>query len=534
MALRSKLWTNRQGPKGGATAVASLASAPATEVTTSEMTAGRKAAIAAKEAARAAKEAAIAAQKAAREEHERAILPNKPTKSAIKRDAPLRRPKVVARVRPLAQSGGHSNDGQPVSKRLASWEHNTIVLEDEASLGTGSSTAAVRSQAYNFAQPVLGPDAQQSEVHAAAAADLVKAVCNDGFNGLLFAYGQTGTGKTHTIMGPESSWKSLRHAESGILPRAVAAILDTMRSRESSTSSVLTASAMEFYMSSCLDLLDDGAACIIGPDHRPLGLVSTPIDSEQACVGFMATVRERRHTRATLMNAASDGHDGSSRSHCAMILTLRQLDRASGAVLTTELHVIDMAGAERPKSVQSTMLAMWDHEDGGEPTIAGQGMVINYELSQLRTAVVQATECHQKGLPLINAKAAGTEFVEYTKGCFDCSALLSMIVTLSPARGCGWETWFSCTYGEDLQKLRCPVQPQRPKDLTKSITAAEAAVQRARDELASENALNAKFTKRRTCQLRHDERTLEQLQRLRALGEAGKSSTNEGAWCVVS
>ena len=43
--------------------------------------------------------------------------------------------------------------------------------------------------------------------------------------------------------------------------------------------------------------------------------------------------------------AASDGHDGSSRSHCAMILMLRQLERSSGTVLTTELHVIDMAGA---------------------------------------------------------------------------------------------------------------------------------------------------------------------------------------------
>ncbi len=72
--------------------------------------------------------------------------------------------------------------------------------------------------------------------------------------------------------------------------------------------------------------------------------------------------------------------------------------------------------------------------------------------TQLRTAVVQATEQHCKGLPLVHAKVAGTEFIEYTKGCFDGSALLSMVVTLSPARSCGWETWFSCTYGEDLQR----------------------------------------------------------------------------------
>ena len=81
---------------------------PAEDAVAPPMTAGRKAAVAAKEAAITAKQAAIAAQKAAREEHERAILPNKPTKLPLKREAPLRRPKVIVRVRPLAKTGGHS------------------------------------------------------------------------------------------------------------------------------------------------------------------------------------------------------------------------------------------------------------------------------------------------------------------------------------------------------------------------------------------------------------------------------------------
>ena len=72
---------------------------------------------------------------------------------------------------------------------------------------------------------------------------------------------------------------------------------------------------------------------------------------------------------------------------------------------------------------------------GAEPGLADQGIIINYELSQLRTAVVQASEQHEKGLPLLNAKALNTAFVEYAKGCFDGSALLSMIVTLAPAPG---------------------------------------------------------------------------------------------------
>jgi hypothetical protein len=219
------------------------------------MTAGRKQAIAAKEAAGAARLAALAAQKAAREEHERAINPNI-AKTPIRREVPLRKPKVVVRIRPLASSGGHSNEGEPVSKRLASYGNGKIVLEDEMGVDYGGARAAhARTTEYTFAQAILGPESRQAEVHEAAAAELVQAVCADGLNGgegynaLLFAYGQTGTGKTHTIFGPEPSWTSLRHEQSGILPRAVASILDTMRARAGRISSVLSCSALEFYMS---------------------------------------------------------------------------------------------------------------------------------------------------------------------------------------------------------------------------------------------------------------------------------------------
>ena len=119
----------------------------------------------------------------------------------------------------------------------------------------------------------------------------------------------------------------------------------------------------------------------------------------------------------------------------------------------------------------------------------------------------------------------------------------NVIVTLSPARSCGWETWFSCTYGEDLQKLRCPVQPQRTTSLAKLIADTETAIGKLREDLAAredvaskaKGALHlGKYHARRAVQLRHDTQTLEQLQRLAALGAAGKTSTNDGPACVIS
>ena len=470
---------------------------------------------------------------------------------------PLRRPNIVVRVRPLATTGGHSDEGigdslTEVCKELASWDNGAIVMEEtrKSSSAWGGSHTTKRAQTFTFPKHILGIEAKQDEVYDAVAAKLVRAVCCDGFNGLVFAYGQTGTGKTHTIFGPERSWRSVRGEDCGILPRAVCAIFEEMRARADTTSFTLTASALEFYMTGCLDLLDEGARCHIGADHKPLGLVAHPIEDDSACLRFMAQVREKRHARGTMMNAAGEGGTGgSSRSHCSVILTLRQLERKSGTVRTTELHIMDMAGAERPKSngyeagESNGMLAVIESEKKGEPSLASQGMIINYELSELRTAVVQASEAHQKGLPLLNARTTGsslamavgsTDFIAYTKGCFDGSALLSMIVTLSPAKRCGWETHFSCTYGEDLTKLRCPVQPQSSKDLARLISAKQAAIAKLAAELdtttdCEKTAAESKYRTKRAAQLRHHMRELEELSRLAEIGQAADRSL-----CAIS
>ena len=225
--------------------------------------------------------------------------------------APLIKPSVFVRVRPLAESGGHSNDGPPVFKKLADWRNGSVVLEDRH----GESS-------YNFAQDILDTDAKQVDVYESTAAEVVtKFVQPNGYNVLYFAYGQTGTGKTHTIFGPNHSWDDLKHPDAGIFPRAVTSVLDDLQARSNNSFS-LTASAMEFYMCQCTDLLDDNKPCLIDKDdNSPLGLINIPITCPNDAIGFMAQVRSNRTSRETLMNKAGKGHAGSSRSHCAMILT---------------------------------------------------------------------------------------------------------------------------------------------------------------------------------------------------------------------
>lgn len=59
----------------------------------------------------------------------------------------------------------------------------------------------------------FGPESKQSEVYHSVVAPLIEEVLA-GYNCTVFAYGQTGTGKTHTMVGDEiptmvSSWEDV-------------------------------------------------------------------------------------------------------------------------------------------------------------------------------------------------------------------------------------------------------------------------------------------------------------------------------------
>ena len=84
------------------------------------------------------------------------------------------------------------------------------------------------------------------------------------------------------------------------------------------------------------------------------------------------------------MNVKSKDHDGSSRSHCAIILTLAQLDVESNMFTKTEFHLVDFAGAERPVKAGGTRPSAFEifvKFMEGKPADQGdQAVLINYEL----------------------------------------------------------------------------------------------------------------------------------------------------------
>jgi Kinesin motor domain len=102
---------------------------------------------------------------------------------------------------------------------------------------------------------VFGPDSKQEKVYNQAIVPIVQEVL-EGFNCTIFAYGQTGTGKTYTMEGgPRNSADGkLLSAEAGIVPRSIRQIFDALECNEITDSSVKV-SFMEIYNEELTDLL---------------------------------------------------------------------------------------------------------------------------------------------------------------------------------------------------------------------------------------------------------------------------------------
>jgi hypothetical protein len=179
----------------------------------------------------------------------------KPTKAdPVPTDLPLKaglhRPDLYVRIRPLAAEGGHAEDGTVLTKHLEAWDETSVTIETQYLFSKGEAK-------YQYPRRVFGTEASQQEVTDTMVPDLVQSFAEERTSVLFFAYGQTGTGKTRTMLGTEPSLQSATpHEDWGVFPRVCAATFDRvaeMRSR--GLRCALTGAAIEFYLGECFDLL---------------------------------------------------------------------------------------------------------------------------------------------------------------------------------------------------------------------------------------------------------------------------------------
>ena len=164
----------------------------------------------------------------------------------------------------------------------------------------------------------------------------------DGKNVCIFAYGQTGSGKTYTMQGDEGS--TIDSENSGIVPRAVQMIFNSLAERKRLFGSQLTFSVMmscfEIYIETAKDLLDVSNSQSMATNlskWKPISLEVTSLDDVQ--ILLKKTVKNRS-MGATALN------EYSSRSHCIHKLNISVREN-NEQIVSGNLVLIDLAGSER-------------------------------------------------------------------------------------------------------------------------------------------------------------------------------------------
>ncbi|NXC68403.1 CENPE protein, partial [Anhinga anhinga] len=178
-----------------------------------------------------------------------------------------------------------------------------------------------------------------------------------GYNGTIFAYGQTASGKTYTMMGNEDSV--------GIIPKAIQhvfKIICEIPDREF----LLRVSYMEIYNETITDLLCDIRK------KKPLGiredvnrntyvedLIEEVVVAPEQVMEWIRKGEKNRHYGETKMN------EHSSRSHTIFRMIIESRERSDpanancdGAVMVSHLNLVDLAGSERASQTGSEGLRL--------------------------------------------------------------------------------------------------------------------------------------------------------------------------------
>ena len=204
---------------------------------------------------------------------------------------------------------------------------------------------------------VFDSESSQTEVYEQTAKPAVFSIL-EGYNSTIFAYGQTGTGKTYTMEGFTYNSSDLGR---GIIPRSIEEIFNYIEMYSSSdTKFMVRASYLQIYNESISDLLKpDKISLQIREDKKRGVFVESLSEWAVRSPSDIYTLLQRgagvRATACTKMN------DVSSRSHAVFVITVEQMtivDGQNGEQMTQikvgKLNLVDLAGSERIRVTGAT------------------------------------------------------------------------------------------------------------------------------------------------------------------------------------
>jgi kinesin family protein 5 len=302
----------------------------------------------------------------------------------------------------------------------------------------------------------------------------------DGINCTVVAYGQSGTGKTHTMVGQGQGTEIIAQAKSrrrriqnaksvdsmdsdirstdsnksldseekeGFIATSVADVFDAIRKSPPSVDFTVRCSFVEIYLEKIFDLLqpsqqslsigveDDGSAHIVGASE----LCCTDVSDVYALLSRGIAYRTRA---ATVQNMDS------SRSHAVVTLRIDQFDHETGKQKSSRLQMFDLAGSELSRAKSSRQI---------DNAVSAEGRMINQSLvclgNMIRATVAEQGGTERSRMPA-SAFTAASKIAKLLQPSFGGNSFTTLICTASPSSYNIGETISTIKFAQKVQKIK--------------------------------------------------------------------------------
>jgi len=243
--------------------------------------------------------------------------------------------KVVIRCRPISP------------KEQANRHENIVDFDAKAGVARVRKPGTQDWKDFTF-DSVYDPNTRQDKFYDETGFAIVENVM-DGYNGTIFAYGQTGTGKTFTMVGGISA------ESAGVVPRTFEHIFQNINTTPTKTF-LVRASFLEIYNEEIRDLLSKNPKAKLELKDHPDGGVYVKELSNLIVktVPDLNKVMEMGQSNRSV--AATDMNQGSSRSHSIFTITIEsaESDADGEHIRVGKMNMVDLAGSERQSKTGAT------------------------------------------------------------------------------------------------------------------------------------------------------------------------------------
>ncbi|TFK93067.1 kinesin-domain-containing protein [Polyporus arcularius HHB13444] len=328
-------------------------------------------------------------------------------------------------------------------------------------------SAATPSQDFRFDEILTG--SENKPVYNAVARSHVCAAM-DGYNAVIFAYGQTASGKTFTLSGDED--------QPGIIPRAMKDVFAYIK-RSPTREYLLRCSYIEIYNEAIHDLLAPPNSSVSQPvqiQGTGANVILTPLREEvvTSLNGVHEVLQRGEGNRRT---ASTDWNERSSRSHSVFRLVIESRERGSTADdvpsgrTTPGFRPPTPGGpklqARGGKSVQTSVLSLIDLAGSEKATSdkdrTREGKYINTSLLTLGSVISTLGENAAKGktdhVPFRNSK-----LTRMLQPSLSGNARISVICTINPDASAVAESTSTLLFAQRIKKVQLHAQKKEVVD----------------------------------------------------------------------